>query len=99
MRQSPRLHGSSDPMMTTPRAQGAVLEEPESGFAQLRPKAAGIDLGANRHWVSVPPECDEPSVREFGCYTPDLQAMVAWLKQCGVETVAMESTGVLDCPV
>lgn len=60
----------------------------------LHPKAAGIDIGSSSHWVSVPPECDEQSVREFGCYTPDLQAMAAWLKQCGVETVAMESTGV-----
>ncbi len=43
--------------------------------------------------MSVPPECDEQPVREFGCYS-DLQALVAWLRQCGIETVAMESTGV-----
>jgi transposase len=60
----------------------------------VKPKAAGIDIGASSHWVSVPPECDEQSVREYGCYTPDLQALVAWLQQCGIETVAMESTGV-----
>jgi transposase len=60
----------------------------------LKPKAAGIDIGASSHWVSVPPECDEQPVREFGCYTPDLQALVGWLQRCGIETVAMESTGV-----
>lgn len=38
-------------------------------------------------------------MREFGCYTPDLLATVAWLKQCAVETVAMESTGVYWIPV
>lgn len=63
-------------------------------LAVVKPKAAGIDIGASSHWVSVPPECDEQSVREFSCYTPDLQALVAWLQQCGIETVAMESTGV-----
>lgn len=60
----------------------------------VKPKAAGIDIGASSHWVSVPPECDEQPVREFGCYTPDLGVLVAWLQQCGIETVAMESTGV-----
>jgi transposase len=60
----------------------------------VKPKAAGIDIGASSHWVSVPPECDEQPVREFGCYTPDLESLVGWLQQCGIETVAMESTGV-----
>lgn len=60
----------------------------------VRAKAAGIDVGASSHWVSVPPECDAQAVREFGCYTPDLEALVGWLQQCGIETVAMESTGV-----
>ena len=38
-------------------------------------------------------------MREFGCYTPDLIAMVEWLKQCEIETVAMESTRVYWIPV
>lgn len=67
---------------------------PTSGFGELKPNAAGIDIGASSHWVSVPPERDAQSVREFGCYTPDLESLVAWLKACNVETVAMESTGV-----
>ncbi|MBW4654319.1 MAG: hypothetical protein KME20_14985 [Kaiparowitsia implicata GSE-PSE-MK54-09C] len=29
-----------------------------SGFGLLKPNAAGIDIGASSHWVSVPPERD-----------------------------------------
>lgn len=65
----------------------------------LNVNACGIDIGAASHWVSVPPERDTEAVREFGCYTPDLAAMADWLKQCQIETVAMESTGVYWIPV
>ena len=61
--------------------------------------ACGIDIGSASHWVSVPPERDVQAVREFGCYTPDLMAMVAWLQHCQIATVAMESTGVYWIPV
>ena len=37
-------------------------------------------------------------MRKFGCYTADLQAMASWLKECGITTVAMESTGVYWIP-
>lgn len=60
----------------------------------INPNAGGIDIGAERHWVSVPVGRDSESVRSFGCFTADLYALADWLKQCGVETVAMESTGV-----
>jgi transposase len=33
-------------------------------------------------------------VREFGCFTRDLEALADWLSACAVDTVAMESTGV-----
>src|SRR6266704_2666625 len=33
-------------------------------------------------------------VRRFGCTTAELKAMAQWLKQCGIRTVAMQSTGV-----
>jgi transposase len=38
-------------------------------------------------------------VRRFGCFTADLKAVAAWLRRCGVTTVAMESTGVYWIPV
>ena len=60
----------------------------------LHPDAAGIDLGAREHWVAVPADRSASPVRKFGCYTPDLHAMAAWLRDCGITTVAMESTGV-----
>jgi len=56
--------------------------------------AAGIDVGADAHWVAVPPDRDEEPVRRFGAFTADLYALAAWLRQCQIETVVLESTGV-----
>ena len=61
--------------------------------------AAGIDIGSEQHLVAVPEGRDTVSVREFGTFTADLQALAGWLKQCGVTTVAMESTGVYWIPL
>ena len=66
---------------------------------QINLHAAGIDVGSAEHWVCVPVGRTEPHVRCFGCFTPDLEAMAAWLVSCGVTTVAMESTGVYWIPV
>jgi len=60
----------------------------------LYPNAAGIDIGSGSHYVAVPPESGAQAVREFGSCTPDLIALADWLTACGVDTVAMESTGV-----
>jgi len=49
--------------------------------------------------VAVPEGRDEISVREFGAFTADLEALAAWLKKCGVTSVAMESTGVYWIPL
>jgi hypothetical protein len=43
------------------------------------PNAAGIDIGGSSHFVAVPADRSEMAVREFGCYTQDLQNMAAWL--------------------
>ena len=51
-------------------------------------------MGADAHWVAVPPDRDERPVQCFGAFTADLYALAAWLRQCQVETVVMESTGV-----
>jgi transposase len=61
--------------------------------------AAGIDIGSGEHWVAVPKDRDEEPVRRFGCFTSDLHEMAKWLKKCGIDTVAMESTGVYWIPV
>src|SRR5262249_15343524 len=61
--------------------------------------AAGIDVGATVHFVAVPEGRDGGAVRSFGTYTSDLVGLADWLQQCGVTTVAMESTGVYWIPV
>jgi transposase len=71
----------------------------ESGFALLRPNAASIDIGSREHYVAVPEGRGTPSVRSFGCTTSQLKEMAAWLRSCGVDTVAMEATGVYWVPV
>ena len=61
------------------------------------PNAAGIDIGGASHYVAVPPDRvgpDEQAVREFGPHTEDLAALADWLSHCGIDTVALESTGV-----
>ena len=60
----------------------------------VHPDAAGIDIGNESHYVAVPPTRDSESVRRFGCTTAELKEMGDWLKQCGIRTVAMQSTGV-----
>src|SRR6266849_4212333 len=70
--------------------------------AQLRHvnlDAAGIDIGSDRHLVAVPEGRDQVSVREFGAFTADLEALADWLAQCNISTVAMESTGVYWIPL
>ncbi len=57
----------------------------------VNPYAAGIDVGSRSHWVSVGQDAED--VKEFGVYTEDYQAMVQWLKDHQVTTIAMESTG------
>ena len=60
----------------------------------INPNAAGIDVGAKEHVVAVPPDRDPQPVRTFQAFTPDLHELAAWLKRCGIETVALESTGI-----
>jgi transposase len=56
--------------------------------------AVGMDVGADAHGVAVPPDRDEEPVRRFGALTADRYALAAWLRQCHMETVVLESTGV-----
>ena len=66
---------------------------------QIKLNAAGLDIGAAEIWACVPEGRDETSVRMFRTFTPDLYALADWLEQCGVDTVAMESTGVYWIPI
>jgi transposase len=80
------------------RGRGAGLP-PE--LRQVNLNAAGVDVGAGSHYVAVPAGRDPEGrdVREFGAFTADLHALADWLTRCGIETVAMESTGVYWIPL
>ena len=54
----------------------------------IHPNAAGIDVGSKEHLVAVPLDRDPQPVRTFQAFTPDLHQLAAWLKRCGIETVA-----------
>ena len=68
-------------------------------LACVYPNAAGLDIGSAEIVVAVPPDRDAEPVRVFATFTPDLHALVAWLVACGIDTVAMESTGVFWIPI
>ena len=77
----------------TQRRQGAV------GLPIVQARAGAVDIGARFHVVAVPPELSDEPVRTFLAFTGDLERMAEWLKEVGVATVAMESTGVYWVPV
>lgn len=59
-----------------------------------RDRAAGVDIGAEEHWICVDPALTDTPIRRFGAFTEDLIAAVTWLQSLGVTSVAMEATGV-----
>ena len=71
----------------------------QAAITLTHPNAAGIDIGSAAHFVAVPPERDDEPVREFASFTADLHRLADWLDACGVDTVAMESTGVYWIPL
>ena len=79
--------------------QPVSVQEIPSAWEQINQNAAGIDLGSGEHWVCVPADRADKNVRRFGCFTPDLIALVDWLIASQVNTVAMEATGVYWIPV
>jgi transposase len=95
----------------TPRRQKNLRQAPSpEPLRMTNAHAAGIDIHAAVHWVAVPPEhappppADHPPnlpahVRPFGACTADLIRLADWLTQCGVTTVAMESTGIYWIPL
>jgi transposase len=64
------------------------------GLPVIQPYAAGADIGDTKHDIAINDGQGGHIVREFKSFTEDLQKAVHWLKEEGVTTVAMESTGV-----
>ena len=56
-------------------------------------KAAGIDVGDATHWVCIDADGGDDAIREFPAHTAGLRQLVAWLRQCGITTIALEATG------
>src|SRR5690349_2541780 len=50
-------------------------------------------------FLAVPAEADSESVRSFPTFTEGRPVVADWLQRCGVDTVAMESTGVYRIPL
>ena len=65
----------------------------------LHPDAAGIDVGASEYSSPSALTAIQESVRSFPTFTRDLHALADWLEQCGIRSVAMESTSVYWIPV
>jgi transposase len=57
----------------------------------INPHCAGIDVGSRSHFVAIGQGVGD--VKEFGVYADDLTAICLWLKENGITSVAMESTG------
>lgn len=76
------------------RELGRKLVSNDPGLSIVNPNAGGIDVGNESHFVAVPGDRDPHPVQEFGCWTNDLKRMGEWLLQCGIDTVALQATGV-----
>src|SRR5271167_3616390 len=70
------------------------MQSEDLSLEVVHPDAGGIDIGNESHYAAVPPSRDSQPVRRFGCTTAELKTMAAWLQQCRIRTVAMQSTGV-----
>ena len=75
------------------------VKRAEGKLSVTRPKVAGIDLGSVEHYVACPPREGQANVQSFGTTTPELATLADWLQAEGVESVAMESTGVYWIPL
>ena len=77
------------------RKDGPASKKQIEGLPVVRRNVAGIDLGSERHWVCTPTtDGTAREVADFGATTPELIRLGEWLQARGVESVAMESTGV-----
>ena len=60
----------------------------------LNEHAAGVDIGSREMYAAVAPELDAEPVRCYTTFTDELKKLVAWFRERGIRTVAMEATGV-----
>ena len=72
---------------------------PFAGMRKITAQAAGVDIGAHEIVACVPDGDDQQIVRTFGTSTADLQTLADWFVDRGIQTVALESTGVYWIPL
>lgn len=80
--------------MAKRKSSGTKKKKNNRIWEQINENAAGIDAGAEFHFVCVPEEAATPAVRKFPTNTRGLYELADWLNECGVTTVAVEATGV-----
>ena len=68
------------------------------GLPVTNAHAAGVDIGSWSHWVCVGAD-EADDLREFPAHTDGLQALLAYLHEHQVTTVALESTGIYWIPL
>jgi transposase len=99
---TPRHNNPPSPPPTSAAPPGAAeqtrrqaQECAELASLPVRHEHADVDAGGDAtHWACVGATPDgSDTVREFPAHTPGLRQLVAWLRQCGVTTVALEATG------
>jgi hypothetical protein len=66
------------------------MQKKEIVFEQINANAAGIDTGSEKIFVSP----DGRTVKNFSTYSSDYKYCINYLKQSGIERVAMEATGI-----
>ncbi len=94
-----------DRRKTRAKAKCEALRRQEAAQVQappvLRPHAAGIDVGSRSHWVCVgfTAETDSGLIQEFPAHTAGLKAVVGFLHEHQVNTIALESTGIYWIPL
>ena len=86
--------------MKKQKRRSAAKVDQGSKLSVIQSDVAGIDIGSREMFVCGP--ADQQGRREMRVFatTPEqIQGCVGWLKQQGVRSVAMESTGVYWIPV
>lgn len=68
-------------------------------MSPMNPCVAGIDIGAASIFVCIGFADGHQEIREYPTFTEDLKAMLTWIQQNDILSVAMESTGVYWIPV
>lgn len=80
-------------------SSGTKKKKDSRVWKQINENAAGVDAGAEYHYVAVPEQSSGPRVRKFRTHTQGLNELADWLIECGVTSVAVEATGVYCVPL